>query len=185
MLLAQWSEPHGLQSLNSTEVNSSLWFTNMHVYMHAKSLQSCLTLCHPMDCSPSGSSQAPVHANSPGRNTGVGCHAILQAFFPTQGPNLHLFQPLHWQVGSLPLTPPRKLGFTNKKQKSPKFMEKSLSRIYTLAMKDWGTQEVESLPHWFLWLSRGKCKLQDPKTWSFHKDQQHELSLLWFQFHCY
>ena len=26
--------------------------------MHAKSLQLCLTLCHPMDCSPPGS---PVH----------------------------------------------------------------------------------------------------------------------------
>ena len=35
--------------------------------------QSCLTLCDPMDCSPAGSS---VHGNSPGKNTGVGCHAI-------------------------------------------------------------------------------------------------------------
>ena len=34
--------------------------------------QSCLTLCNPMDCSPPGSS---VHGNSPGKNTGVGCHA--------------------------------------------------------------------------------------------------------------
>ena len=30
--------------------------------------QSCLTLCDPMDCSPSGSS---VHGDSPGKNTGV------------------------------------------------------------------------------------------------------------------
>ena len=37
--------------------------------------QSCLTLCDPMDCSPPGSS---VHGNSPGKNTGVGCHALLQ-----------------------------------------------------------------------------------------------------------
>jgi len=34
--------------------------------------QSCLTLCDPMECSPSGSS---VHGDSPGKNTGVGCHA--------------------------------------------------------------------------------------------------------------
>ena len=27
-----------------------------HAYMHAKSLQSCLTLCDPMDCNPPGSS---------------------------------------------------------------------------------------------------------------------------------
>ena len=37
--------------------------------------QSCPTLCDPMDCSPPGSS---VHGASPGKNTGVGCHALLQ-----------------------------------------------------------------------------------------------------------
>ena len=42
--------------------------------------QSCLTLCDPMDCSPSDSS---VHGDSPGKNTGVGCHALLQGIFPT------------------------------------------------------------------------------------------------------
>ena len=41
----------------------------------AKSLQSCPTLCDPMDCSPPGSS---VHEDSPGKNTGVGCHFLLQ-----------------------------------------------------------------------------------------------------------
>ena len=37
-----------------------------------------------MDDSPPGSS---VHGDSPGKNTGVGCHALLQGMFPTQGPN--------------------------------------------------------------------------------------------------
>ena len=46
--------------------------------------QSCLTLCDPMDCSPPGSS---VHGDSPGKNTGVGCLALLQGIFPTQGLN--------------------------------------------------------------------------------------------------
>ena len=36
--------------------------------------QSCLTLCNPMDCSPPGSF---VHGDSPGKNTGVGCHVLL------------------------------------------------------------------------------------------------------------
>ena len=31
--------------------------------------------------------QAPVHSDSPGKNTGVGCHALLQGIFPTQGSN--------------------------------------------------------------------------------------------------
>ena len=36
---------------------------------------SCPTLCNPMDCNPPGSS---VHWDSPGKSTGVGCHALLQ-----------------------------------------------------------------------------------------------------------
>ena len=46
--------------------------------------QSCPTLCDPMDCSPLGSS---VHGDSPGKNTGVGCHVLLQGIFPTKGLN--------------------------------------------------------------------------------------------------
>ena len=41
----------------------------------------------------------------PGKNTGVGCHALLQGIFPTQGMNLHLLRLLHWQAGSLSLGP--------------------------------------------------------------------------------
>ena len=38
-----------------------------------------------MDCSPPGSS---VHGiDFPGKNTGVGCHFLLQEIFPTQGLN--------------------------------------------------------------------------------------------------
>ena len=65
--------------------------------VRAKSLQSCLTLCDPMDCSPPGSY----------------VHGILQArilewvampsWFLTQGSNPNLLCLLHWQVGSLPL----------------------------------------------------------------------------------
>ena len=44
----------------------------------------------------------------PGKNTGVGCHALLQGIFSTQGSNPHLLCLLHWQVGSLPLAPPGK-----------------------------------------------------------------------------
>ena len=40
----------------------------------AKSLQSCPTLCDPIDGSPPGS---PVPGIS-GKNTGVGCHFLLQ-----------------------------------------------------------------------------------------------------------
>ena len=52
-------------------------------------------LLRPHDCSPPGSS---VHGDSPGKNTWVGCHALLQGIFPTQGLNpglLHCRQILY------------------------------------------------------------------------------------------
>ena len=39
--------------------------------------------------------------NFPGKNTGVGCHFLLQGIFPTQGSNPHL---LHWQADTLSLS---------------------------------------------------------------------------------
>ena len=41
----------------------------------AASLQSCPTLCDPIDGSPPGSHHP---WDSPGKNTGVGCHFLLQ-----------------------------------------------------------------------------------------------------------
>ena len=45
-----------------------------------------------------------VHGDSPGKNAGAGCHALLQGIFPTQGSDPHLLCLLHWQVDSLPLS---------------------------------------------------------------------------------
>ena len=42
------------------------------------------TLGNVMDCSPPGSS---VHGDSPGKNTGVGFHALLQGIFASKGSN--------------------------------------------------------------------------------------------------
>ena len=60
--------------------------------MCAKLLQSCLTLCDPMDCSLPGSS---VYGDSPGKSIGMvaGCHALLQGIFLTQGSNPDLLSP--------------------------------------------------------------------------------------------
>ena len=44
---------------------------------------SCVGLCNPMTPLPGSS----VHGGSPGENTGVACHALLQRIFPTQGSN--------------------------------------------------------------------------------------------------
>ena len=50
----------------------------LYLCMHGKSLKSCLTLCNPMDLCP---------WDSPGKNTGVSCHALLQGIFLAQGSN--------------------------------------------------------------------------------------------------
>ena len=58
-------------------------------------IQSCPTLCNHMDRSPPGSS---VFGILPGKNTGVGCHALLQGIFLTHGSNsglLHCRQILY------------------------------------------------------------------------------------------
>ena len=57
--------------------------------------QSCPALCDPMDCSLPGSS---VHGDSPDKNTGLGCHGLLQGILPTHGSNpglLHCRQILY------------------------------------------------------------------------------------------
>ena len=80
--------------------------------VYFKSLQSCLTLCDPMDCSTLGSS---VHGILQAKNTGVGCWSLLQGIFPTQGLNSCLLRLLHWQAGFFfffflkPVAPPGKL----------------------------------------------------------------------------
>ena len=63
-------------------------------------IQLCPTLCNPMDCSPLGSF---VHGDSPHKNTGVSCHALLHEIFPTQGSNPGLLI-----VGRLLSEPPGK-----------------------------------------------------------------------------
>ena len=56
--------------------------------------QSCPTLWDPVDCSP----QAPLSIGILQKNTRVGCHALLQGIFPSQGSNpglLHCRQILY------------------------------------------------------------------------------------------
>ena len=74
-----------------------------------------LSLCHcPAWCACSVMSNSLQHYglgstrllcpwDSPGRNTGKGCHFLLQGIFLTQGSNPRLVYCLHWQLHSLPL----------------------------------------------------------------------------------
>ena len=81
--------------LEKAKIELNLWFTQEIVLCLI--VQWCLTLCGSMDCSPPGSS---VHRDSLGKNTGVGCHALLQGIFPTQGsnPGLMHFRQILYQL---------------------------------------------------------------------------------------
>ena len=72
--------------------------TNGLVYlcMASKSLQLCPTLHNPLDCSP------PVSTvDSPGKNTGVGCCALLQRIFQPKDNLVFLTSMLiAFQIGS-------------------------------------------------------------------------------------
>ena len=60
---------------------SSFWWNCLHMFLltaaaAAKLLQSCLTLCDPIDGSSPGSAIPGILHR--GKNTGVGCHFLLQ-----------------------------------------------------------------------------------------------------------
>ena len=69
-------EPGGLLSMGSQRVG--------YDWSDLTAAAAPVFLCNPMACNPPGSS---VPGDSPGKNAGVGCHALLQGIFPTQGSN--------------------------------------------------------------------------------------------------
>ena len=100
-----------------------------------KVAQSCPTLCNPMDCSLPGSS---VHGDSLGKNMGVGCHALFQGIFPTQGSNPG---PPSLQVESLPSEPPGKPKNTGMGSVS------LLQRIFPTQQSNWGLLRYRQIPY--------------------------------------
>ena len=88
-----------LSLLIASMLGCNNWYQDACV--HAKSLQSCPTL------QPHETGRLLCVWDSPGKNIGVGLHALLQRI-PTQGSNLHLLCLLHPLVDSLTPVPPGK-----------------------------------------------------------------------------
>ena len=63
-------------------------------YPRGACMLSCFSLVWPFATPWTVAHQAPLR-HSPGKNTGVGCRALLQGIFSTQGSNLHLLH-LDW-----------------------------------------------------------------------------------------
>ena len=69
-------------NLYGEQYGSSLKWIKLQLPCVCFIVHSRLILCSPMDSHPPGSC---VRGDSPGKHTGVGCHALLLVIFPTQG----------------------------------------------------------------------------------------------------
>ena len=117
--------------------------------------QSCLSLCNLKDYSPPGSS---VHGDSPDKNTGVGCHALLQGIFPTQEWNpgvLHCRQILY----SEPPGKPKNTGVVSLSLSHGNFSTQGLIQdllpsrqiLYQLSYAGSPLSTLLEVYHWELW----------------------------------
>ena len=130
--------------------------------------QSCPTLCNPMDCSPA---RLLCPWNSPTKNTGVGCHSLLQGLFPTRGLNLGLLHcrqilyHLSYQGG------PNTIQYKNKswKKKSdvlitlfaPYFCPSSRAKmLLSYKRRQVNLHKTKASP--FLRVNRGRSKRSEP-----------------------
>ena len=86
--------------LNQNYFFSSLMLCSFTTFCHCCLVAKlCMTLWDPVNC------RLLCPWNSPGKNTGVGCHSLFQGIFLTQGSKSCLLCLLHWQAASLPLAP--------------------------------------------------------------------------------
>ena len=110
-LIIYWAFPCSkeyIDSLTSSQLPSPRIKRQTNRMCVCSAAQSCLTL-QPPELQPT---RLPFPWDSPGKNTGVGCHFLLQGIFLTQGSSPPL---LHWQADSLLL---RYLGSPNKLTRS-------------------------------------------------------------------
>ena len=119
--------------------------------------QLCLTLCNPMDCSPPGSS---AHGIPPHKNTGVGCHSLLQGNLPN--PGIEPRSPA-LQADCLPSEPPGELPAIPLLDIHPREMKidvqtKPCTRIFTTALitvaQRWKQPQCPSTEEWQTWCGK-------------------------------
>ena len=82
-----WSSPCPVAPAPPALMLPPAWILSLPLCVPAQSLQCCLPLGDPMNCSPSGFS---VHGISQARILEWVAISFSRGFFPTQGSNLHL-----------------------------------------------------------------------------------------------
>ena len=86
-----WNDTAALKNnltVSKNAIHTSVYDISSHsnimkAYAPCLVAKLCPTLCDPITVA----WQSPVHGDSPGKNTGVGCHAFLQGIFTTQESN--------------------------------------------------------------------------------------------------
>ena len=125
------------------------WSSHAQLVLCFPLAQPCPTLCDPMDWSPPGTS---VREDSSGRNTGVGCHALLRGAF-NQGSN-----------PSLPHC--RQTPYHLSHQRSPRIHEWVAYPFSKRSSQPRDSTRVSCIPGGFLtcWATReaGICSHSDP-----------------------
>ena len=113
--------------------------------------------------------------DSPGKNAGVDCHALLQGIFPTQGSSPPLLCLLHWQADSLPFTPsgkPSKICrcyIINFKEKKNILVYFHFASLFPLSLpSSWVLLSVITLPFLSSFLLFGPC-------WGVWLSSEHKL----------
>ena len=151
--------------------------------MHAKSLQSCPTLCDPVDCSLPGSSVHGILLRQEYWNRML-CPPPGDLPYPGTK-SISLTYNLHWQAGSLPLAPPGKpymqstscemLGWLNHKLESRlpgEIQQSQICRWYHFNnRKQRGTKEPldeGERGEWKSWLKTQHLKNKYHGSWSHH-----------------
>jgi len=86
--------------MHVSNINGTLSHSHLNnvivVFVPAGSVaQLCPTLFNPLDYQESARLLCPW--DSPGKNTGVGCHALLHGIIPIQGLNMSLLWHLHYK----------------------------------------------------------------------------------------
>ena len=95
--------------------------------------------------------------NFPGKNTGVGCHFLLQDIFPILWLNPCLLRLLQWQVDSLPLAPPEFI---------------SASSINSQGLSDSGSVSLPQKQRHFFFLPWSRLQILGPTPGSAKSYQQ-------------
>jgi len=125
-----------LEDAGSSELSICVWELSVYNALCLVA-QLCLTLCDPMDCSPPGSF---VDGDSPGKNTGVGYHALLQGIFPTQGSN-----------PGLPHC--RRILYCLSHQGFPRILEWVEMILKSIQSNDFSPRETKSFEDYAAWLT--------------------------------